>query len=390
VGEQVMEDQILADVMTDKATVEIPSHVSGTVLALKGAVGQVMAVGSEIIHIQVDDAAGTADATPASAPLATVIAPIQGTPPELPALVRQATAATPSRAAAAAVLAAPAVRRRARELGIDLAAIAPQNPAFRVTHADLDAQLQQPGGIPPFGKAPLSDSDGQEQIAVIGLRRKIAQKMQESKRHIPHFTYVEEVDVTELEALRNALNVEHGPTRGRLTLLPFLVRAMVLAVRQHPEVNARYDDDAAVVTRYKAVHLGLATQTSGGLMVPVMHNAQTLDLWACAAEVVRLAEAVRTGRASRHELNGSTLTLTSLGALGGIVSTPVINHPEVAIVGTNRMVERPVVLGGAVVVRKMMNLSSSFDHRVVDGMNAALFIQRVRRLLEHPALLFVD
>jgi 2-oxoisovalerate dehydrogenase E2 component (dihydrolipoyl transacylase) len=230
----------------------------------------------------------------------------------------------------------------------------------------------------------------EQTIPVIGLRRKIAQKMQEAKRRIPHFTYVEEVDMTELEALRATLNAQHGKERGRLTVLPFLVRAMVLAVRAHPEVNARYDDEAAVVTRSGAVHLGLATQTEGGLMVPVMRHAETLDLWACAAEIVRLAEAARSGKATREELTGSTITLTSLGALGGIVSTPVINHPEVAIVGVNRLVERPMVRGGAVVVRKMMNLSSSFDHRVVDGMHAAEFIQLIRGYLETPATLFVE
>jgi 2-oxoisovalerate dehydrogenase E2 component (dihydrolipoyl transacylase) len=224
---------------------------------------------------------------------------------------------------------------------------------------------------------------------VIGLRRKIAQKMQEAKRRIPHFTYVEEIDVTELEDLRTRLNTQYAASRGRLTLLPFLIRAMVLAVRVHPEVNARYDDDAGVVTRFAGVHLGLATQTDGGLMVPVIRHAETLDLWACAAAVLRTSEAARSGKATRDDLSGSTLTLTSLGALGGIVSTPVINHPEVAIVGTNRIVERPMIKGGLVVARKMMNLSSSFDHRVVDGMNAAQFIQQIRGYLECPGTLLV-
>lgn len=394
VGDRVMEDQILADVMTDKATVEIPSPVNGTVRTLDGVVGQVIAVGSEIIHIQTDGAQSPTDVAAASVLAAAVVAeklaPIQVTPAEIPVTIRQEAATALSGTTATKVLAAPAVRRRAREIGIDLALLAARAPGAQLTHADLDHYLQQAAGSTlPMHRPAASDSGAEQQIAVIGLRRKIAQKMQESKRHIPHFTYVEEIDVSELEALRTELNAEHGATRGRLTLLPFLVRAMVLAVRQHPEVNARYDDDAAMVTRFRAVHLGLATQTSGGLMVPVMRNAEALDLWACAAEVLRLAEAARSGKASREELSGSTITLTSLGALGGIVSTPVINHPEVAIVGTNRMVDRPVVLGGAMVVRKMMNLSSSFDHRVVDGMNAAQFIQRIRRLLEHPALLFL-
>ncbi|MDD4942151.1 MAG: dihydrolipoamide acetyltransferase family protein, partial [Rhodoferax sp.] len=219
--------------------------------------------------------------------------------------------------------------------------------------------------------------------------RKIAQKMQEAKQHIPHFTYVEEIDVTELETLRAQLNAQHANQRGRLTLLPFLMRAMVMAVREHPQVNARFDDAANMLTRFSAVHLGIATQTPGGLMVPVVRHAETLDLWASAAAVTRVSEAARSGHATREDLSGSTLTLTSLGALGGVVSTPVINYPEVAIVGTNRMVERPVFQGGLVVARKLMNLSSSFDHRVVDGMDAAKFIQHIRTLLECPGLLLV-
>lgn len=395
VGERVAEDQILADVMTDKATVEIPSHVNGTVLALGGTVGQVMAVGSEIIRIET----GADESPSTSCPPATNVAPAAdsaatdikpslpspGIPPQAEALPQAAFNAPVQHA-----LAAPAVRQRAHTLGINLRAVAGTGPAGRITHADLDAQLAtRTVDQPP--RTSLTDQAGDEQqIAVIGLRRRIAQKMQESKRHIPHFTYVEEIDVTELESLRAELNAEHGPSRGRLTLLPFLIRALVLAVRDHPEVNARYDDEAAVITRFKAVHLGLATQTPGGLMVPVLRDVQLLDVWSCAAEVVRLAEATRSGKAGRDELVGSTITLTSLGALGGIVSTPVINYPEVAIVGTNRVMERPVILGGAMVARKMMNLSSSFDHRVVDGMNAAQFIQRMRRLLEHPGLLFVS
>lgn len=419
VGDVVKEDQILADVMTDKATVEIPSSVNGTVLALGGEVGQVMAVGSEVIRIETAQAEAAPHANPSAgqAASATVPAPSTSqddktasspTPPTKGQAERQqpyasihspatiTSAAPPSReplGEAKRSLAAPAVRQRARELGVELNQLHGSDPQGRITHADLDAWLRSQTTSHAAGTSTtpnlVADATGEQTIAVIGLRRKIAQKMQESKRHIPHFTYVEEIDVTELETLRAQLNAEHGATRGKLTLLPFLIRAMVLAVRFHPEVNARYDDEAAVVTRYQAVHLGVATQTDAGLMVPVMRNAQTLDLWACAAEVTRLAEAARSGKATRDELTGSNLTLTSLGALGGIASTPVINHPEVAIVGTNRIVERPVILNGAVVARKLMNLSSSFDHRVVDGMNAAQFIQRVRRLLECPALLFV-
>lgn len=236
----------------------------------------------------------------------------------------------------------------------------------------------------------MSRREGVEEVPVVGLRRRIAQKMQESKRHIPHFTYVEEIDVTELEALRSRLNARWGDSRGKLTLLPFLVQAMVLAVREYPQMNARFDDENGTVFRHAAVHLGVAAQTDAGLMVPVLRHAEAHDLWSCASEIRRLADAARHGTAERDELAGSTITLTSLGALGGIVSTPVINRPEVAIVGVNRVVERPVVLGGAIVVRKMMNLSSSFDHRVVDGMHAAQFIQCIRGYLECPSMLFVE
>jgi 2-oxoisovalerate dehydrogenase E2 component (dihydrolipoyl transacylase) len=225
---------------------------------------------------------------------------------------------------------------------------------------------------------------------VIGLRRKIAQKMQEAKRRIPHFSYVEEIDVTELEALRAQLNARFGSSRGKLTVLPFIARALVIALEDFPQMNARFDDDAGVVTRYAPVHLGIATQTDGGLMVPVLRHAEAQDLWSFSAEIARLAEAARGGKAAREELTGSTITITSLGPLGGIVTTPVINHPEVAIIGVNRIVERPMFRGQAVVPRLLMNLSSSFDHRVVDGMDAARFIQAVRALLEQPAMLFVE
>lgn len=426
VGDIVAEDQILADVMTDKATVEIPSSVAGKVLALGGAVGQVMAVGSEVIRIEVEGAGnlkpGAAAAAPAAAPSAAVpasapaAAPATPTPVAAPVaaaepMAKPAAATSPAvvkpsngdarRNQGAAVLvrapgdkpiASPAVRRQAWDLGVELQFVPGTGTAGRITHEDLQAYVARAAQAQPAGTVDqrFAQRVDEQTIPVIGLRRKIAQKMQEAKRRIPHFTYVEEVDMTELEALRVRLNAQHGKERGRLTVLPFLVRAMVLAARQHPEVNARYDDDAAVVTRHGAVHLGIATQTEGGLMVPVIRHAETLDMWACAAEIVRLAEAARSGKATRDELTGSTLTLTSLGALGGIVSTPVINHPEVAIVGVNRMVERPMMRNGAVVGRQMMNLSSSFDHRVVDGMNAAEFVQRIRGYLECPATLFVE
>ena len=395
-GDRVTEDQILADVMTDKATVEIPSPVHGKVLALGGEAGVLMAVGAELISIEVDGA-GQAEAAPAA-------------PRAAPSVVPQVHAAPPAQAAPVAArvdaehgseraIASPSVRRRAWELGVDLQQVPASGLGGRVMQQDLEdyaarhgsaspqPALKAPLSRPVPGDAPVLD---EEIIKITGLRRKIAEKMQLSKRRIPHFTYVEEVDVTELELLRAQLNTSHAAERGRLTLLPLLVRAIVKALRQFPQINATLDDEKGVITRHGAVHLGIATQTKAGLMVPVLRQAQTLDLWSSAAEIARLAEAARNGRATRDELSGSTITLTSLGALGGIVSTPVINHPEVAIVGINRIVERPVMRGGMVVARQMMNLSSSFDHRVVDGQHAAEFIQLIRSLLECPAMLFVE
>ncbi|MDE2290209.1 MAG: 2-oxo acid dehydrogenase subunit E2, partial [Burkholderiales bacterium] len=283
----------------------------------------------------------------------------------------------------------PAVRKRAWDLGIELRFVHGTGPAGRIGHEDLDAYLQGRGGT-LGARAGLVERNDEQAVPVVGLRRKIAQKMQEAKRRIPHFSYVEEIDVTELEELRVQLNRKWGESRGRLTVLPLLARAMVLALRDFPQINARFDDELGVVTRHGAVHLGIAAQSPAGLMVPVVRHAEARDPWSIAAEIARLGEAVRGGKAERDELLGSTITISSLGPLGGIVSTPVINHPEVAIVGVNRIVERPMIRHGAVVPRKLMNLSSSFDHRVVDGMDAAEFIQAVRALLEQPAMLFVE
>jgi 2-oxoisovalerate dehydrogenase E2 component (dihydrolipoyl transacylase) len=401
VGETVSEDQTLADVMTDKAMVEIPSPVAGTVLALGGNPGQVMAVGSELIRLEVAGAGNAKASEPAPAvaaraeqpaaaePIKAVAAPPAPAAPARPA-ASPAPAPSPSvrREPGEKPLASPAVRKRARELGIELQFVTGSGPIGQIRHEDLDAYLSRgQSSAPSSGYAARHD---QQAIPVIGLRRKIAQKMAEAKRRIPHFSYVEEIDVTDLEALRLHLNAKHSQQRGKLTLLPLLIRALVVALREHPQLNARYDDEAEVVTRYGAVHVGVATQSDNGLMVPVLRHAESRDLWGNAAEIARLAEAARSGKVQRDELSGSTITLSSLGALGGIVSTPVINAPEVAIVGVNRMVERPVVINGQIVVRKMMNLSSSFDHRVVDGMDAAAFIQSVRGLLEHPASLFLE
>ena len=413
-GESVKEDQPVADVMTDKASVEIPCHVHGKVIALGAAVGQMISVGAELIRLEVEGEGNLKDDA-APAQTTTSATQIAAAPAEkskqsdtkaseniaIPAVQAPKQASVPpARPAAHAPvaqvrkegerpLASPSVRRRALDMGVDLRLVHGSGPAGQISHADLEAFAAGQG--PVLGGNPqYVERHGEEAIPVIGLRRKIAQKMQEAKRRIPHFSYVEEVDVTELEQLRQQLNKIHGATRGKLTLLPFLARAMVLALRQFPQINARYDDEAGVVTRYEAVHLGIAAQTDGGLMVPVLRHAESLDLWASAAGIARVAEGAKTGKLGREELTGSTITLTSLGALGGIVSTPVINHPEVAIVGVNRMVERPMLKNGQVVARQLMNLSSSFDHRVVDGMDAAQFIQAIRALLETPALLFVD
>ncbi|SFB67398.1 branched-chain alpha-keto acid dehydrogenase E2 component [Polaromonas sp. OV174] len=391
-GDAVIEDQVLADVMTDKATVEIPSPVAGQVLALGGEVGQVLAVGAELIRLEVAGSVGELPTSVSSVP--------QAAAPAMTPAMQAAPAPAASRVAAPAPpasrekpIASPALRRRAWELGVDLQQVAASGAAGRIMQADLDAHVAAYGaghGLVTPAASGLAQRDDEQQVPVIGLRRRIAQKMQESKRHIPHFTYVEEVDVTELEALRASLNAKWDAQRGHLTLLPLLVRALVLAVREFPQINARFDDEAGVVTRHGAVHLGIATQTESGLMVPVLRHAEAHDLWACAAELARLAQAARSGKATRAELSGSTITLTSLGALGGIASTPVINHPEVAIVGVNRIALRPMMRGAAVVPRQMMNLSSSFDHRVVDGLHAAEFVQALRTSLECPATLFIE
>jgi 2-oxoisovalerate dehydrogenase E2 component (dihydrolipoyl transacylase) len=402
-GDSIDENQILADVMTDKATVEIPSPVAGTVLELGGRVGEIMAVGSDMIRIETmgaadDQAPSSRAAAPVAAPPAMAPAKTNTTaaaPVAKPAAVAPETVSTGSAKAVTRLsekpIASPSVRRRAWELGVELQLVPASGTAGRITHEDLIAYSNGHSARGASRSGPRDEPNDQETtIPVIGLRRKIAQKMQDSKRRIPHFSYVEEIDVTELEAVRGQLNRRWDSERGHLTVLPLLARAIVIAVREYPHANARFDDENGVVTRFGAVHLGIATQTDAGLMVPVVRHAEVLDLWAFAHEIERLADAARTGKATRGELSGSTITITSLGALGGIVTTPVINHPEVAIVGVNRIVERPMMRSGLVVPRLMMNLSSSFDHRVVDGAIAARFVQRVRELLESPAMLLVE
>ncbi len=385
-GDNVQEDQALADVMTDKAAVEIPSPVRGKVIALGAKAGDVVAVGAELMRLEIDGAGSAvapAVVTAAPPPAAQAV----GVP--VPAQAPAAPPPAPRPIANEKPLASPSVRRHARDLGIELRHVSGSGPAGRIEHGDVDAYAAGKRA-PGVGRSTSVERNDTQEIPVIGLRRKIAQNMQESKRRIPHFAYVEEVDVTELEKLRAFLNDTRRDDRPKLTLLPFIMRAVVRALADYPQINARFDDDAGIVTRYGAVHLGIATQTKSGLLVPVVRHAEALDVWQCAAEVARLASAARDGKSTREELSGSTITISSLGPLGGIVSTPVINHPEVAIVGVNRIVERPMFVGGAVVSRKLMNLSSSFDHRVVDGQDAAEFIQRVRRLLEVPAALFID
>lgn len=435
VGDRIEEDGPLADLMTDKATVEMESPVAGTVVALAGEVGDQVPIGSTLVTIETESDAGAdapaevrpldgttgdvrpADGKPAAASMRDEVADQLGasdaieeqveaenpgveevtdksSPPRGEGLgegrPRSASPAASPRPQAEreqkAVLASPAVRARARDLGVDLAEV--KADGDRIRHADLDAFLRYGQG--QGYHAPHASRAREDQpVKVIGLRRRIAENMAASKRQIPHFTYVDECDVTELERVRADLNDNRG-SRPKLTMLPFLIVAICRALPQFPMINARYDDEAGVVTRHGRVHLGMATQTDAGLMVPVIRDAQDKNVWQLAAEITRLADAARSGKAKSEELSGSTLTVTSLGPLGGIATTPVINRPEVAIIGPNKIVERPVFHGDDIVRAKLMNLSISCDHRVVDGWDAASFVQAVRKLIETPVLLFAD
>ncbi|MFC0306246.1 2-oxo acid dehydrogenase subunit E2 [Sphingomonas sp. C8-2] len=415
-GDMVEEDAPLADLMTDKATVEMTAPVAGKVVKIAGEVGEQIAIGSILAVFEVEgEGPVEAEAEPAPAvevapnEAAQVVKPEPSPSPlpsgegsgvsgersepapieagEKPPAAPTVPAPSPSLAGRGErkVLASPAVRQRARDLGIDLADVKAAEDG-RVRHADLDAFLAYNAG---GGYRPAGGVRADEQVKVIGLRRRIAENMQAAKRHIPHFTYVEEIDVTKLEELRADLNATRG-AKPKLTMLPLLITAICRTLPDFPMINARYDDEAGIVTRSGAVHLGMATQTDAGLMVPVIRNAQDRNVWQLASEIVRLAEAARSGKATSGELSGSTLTITSLGPLGGIATTPVINRPEVAIIGPNKVVERPVFRDGQVVAAKLMNLSISCDHRVVDGWDAASFVQALKRLIETPALLFVD
>jgi len=397
VGDLVRDDAVLAAVMTDKATVEIPSPVEGKVSWLAVEIGATVAVGAPIVRIEI---AGTVQTdkeikeTPTDKTSGAVARPA-APPPEapnsnpvvpLPVTESAGTSGTP-RPIGGKPLASPAVRLRAKDAGMDLRQVPGSGPAGRISHEDLDTFISR--GREPAVTS-LRRNTSVEDVKIVGLRRKIAEKMTLAKSRIPHITYVEEVDVTELEVLRARLNNEKKADRPRLTILPFLMRAMVRAIAEHPQLNARYDDESGIVQRVGGVHIGVAAQTPGGLVVPVVHHAEARNLWDCAAELARLTEAAKTGSATRNELSGSTITITSLGAMGGVATTPVINHPEVAIIGVNKIMVRPQWDGSKFVPRKMMNLSSSFDHRIIDGWDAAVFIQRIKALLETPALIFLD
>lgn len=367
VGAHIKEDDPLLDVMTDKATVDMTSPVEGTVTAIHGEVGSMAPVGSVLVEMEV---AGDQAAAPAA------VAERE---------VARNTRAGEARPAPEAInpdpTASPATRRRAMEWGIRLEDVRGTGPGGRILTEDLERHR---------GTAHAVARAGVEEIKLIGMRRKIADRMAQSKREIPHFTYVEEFDLTELEALRADLNANRADRQPKLTLLPFFMRAMARLLPEFPNINAHYDEAAGVLKRHAAIHIGIATQTPNGLMVPVVRHAEGRDLWDCARELARVTAAARDGGAARDDLSGSTITLTSLGPLGGIAATPIINHPEVAIIGPNKLVERPVVEGSFIARRKVMNLSSSFDHRIVDGYDAASFIQRLKRLMEHPALIFID
>ena len=379
-GDPVREDMVIAAVMTDKATVEIPSPVNGIVTWLAGEVGDRIAVKAPLVRIETGADVGGTQPVPE-----TPTAEVKKAGNSKPA----PTAPAPKAAPAEKPLAAPAVRLFARESGVDLGQVQGTGPEGHILREDIQQFLNQ-GTAPATARSGLVKKTATEEIKVTGLRRRIAEKMMLSTSRIPHITYVEEVDMTAVEELRAIMNADPKAGHPKLTILPFLMRALVKAISEQPDVNATFDDNAGIITRYDAVHIGIATQTPAGLTVPVVRHAEARDIWDCATEMNRLAAEARSGRATRDELSGSTITISSLGALGGIVSTPIINHPEVAIIGVNKIATRPAWNGTQFMPRKMMNLSSSFDHRIIDGWNAASFVQRIRTLLETPALIFID
>jgi len=414
-GDTVAEDDVVAEVMTEKAAVEVPAPVSGRVVSTTGAPGDMVAVGATLIVFETAPGAAAAGATAAAvAPtptpaVAAAAAAVAGAAPARTTAVSgngaaaaQAASMQTAVARGGRVATSPAVRRRAHEAGVDLQQVAGSGPNGRIVPKDFEAYVARrapaqptplrgaPKAVPASARPAAARSTGTQEIKVIGLRRVIAQRMSEAKRNIPHFAYVEELDVTELESLRRHLNARLERGAPGLTYLPFLALALVRVLRDFPQCNAHYDAERGVIVRHGAVHLGVATQTPDGLKVPVVHDAQDLSLWDLAGEMRRVSEAARTNKATRDELTGSTITITSLGKLGGIASTPIINAPEVAIIGVNRAIERPVVFEGAIAIRRTMNLSSSFDHRFVDGYDAAAMIQALKECLEHPATIFID
>jgi len=405
VGDHVAEDQVMAEVMTEKAAVEVPAPVTGRVVSLTGGPGDMVRVGAELIVFETESdesllpapaPAAPVEAQPAVRAVAVEPAP-QVSPPIASAEppVRPAAPGPAEAVRAGRVMASPASRRRARQAGIDLAQVHGSGPHGRITRQDVDAALG--GAAPAAPSAPaakrpsltLAMRTGTEEIKVIGVRRVIANRMTDAKRNIPHFAYVEEVDVTELEALRQHLNAKAPKGSTPLTYLPFLIAALARVLEQYPQCNAWFDTERNVVIRHRALHAGVATQTPDGLKVPVVRHAEARTLWDLADEIKRVSDAARSGKATKEELSGSTITVTSLGKLGGIVSTPIINAPEMGIIGVNKAIERPVVLNGTIAVRRIMNLSSSFDHRFVDGYDAAAMVQALKDLLEHPATIFI-
>ena len=402
VGDVVSEDDPIVDVMTDKATVTIPSPTDGTVVSLNGEVGDMVAVGSVLIEFDTDGSAPSipeledesgpieeeAEEEQVEIPAKTevrevvkspeVSKPVQMSAPEIPI------------SSSRTVLASPAVRRRAREANIDLSSLSGSGPAGRVRHADIDAFVAGGGAV--MGAPPVAYStkrSGVSEVKIVGLRRKISEQMVKSAFSIPHFSYFEEVDVTELEALRQALNTSRGEDQPKLTYLPFIMLALAKIMPEHPECNGYFYDGEGVVHRHEAVNLGIATQTDRGLFVPVVKNVESMDVWQAANDLIRVSGAARTGTASLDDLTGSTFTITSLGRDGGLGATPIINHPEMAILGVHKAREMPVVRSGNIVIRRMMNLSSSFDHRVIDGADGARLVQHLKKMLEHPAMIFM-
>jgi 2-oxoisovalerate dehydrogenase E2 component (dihydrolipoyl transacylase) len=409
VGDQITEDQVMAEVMTEKAAVEVPAPVTGRVVSLTGGPGDMVRVGAELVVFETEGGADVEAAEPAPQPAAAPAPAPTASPAPAPAHAPQPTprpvaqsAAQPSAAKAdeagrsGRIMASPASRRRAHEAGLDLAQVHGSGPGGRITRQDLDSALN---GAPPPAASGASASrratgglaarTGTEEIRVIGVRRVIATRMTDAKRNIPHFAYVEEVDVTELESLRQHLNGRLPAGAASLTYLPFLIAALARVLEDYPQCNAWFDAERNVVVRHRPLHAGVATQTPDGLKVAVVRHAEARSLWELAEEIKRVSDAARSGKATKEELTGSTITVTSLGKLGGIVSTPIINAPEMAIIGVNKAIDRPVVLNGAVTVRRIMNLSSSFDHRFVDGYDAAAMIQALKDLLEHPATIFI-